>query len=75
MNREKKNTESNLKVQSTMQNAKPGEIITFGTYPESEDGIELPIKWRVLQNSDSELCHFERVHFGLQAVSRQVRGY
>ena len=56
MNREKKNTESNLKVQSTMQNAKPGEIITFGIYPQTADGADVtPIKWRVLQNSGSEL--------------------
>ena len=56
MNREKRNTESNLKVQSTMQNAKPGEIITFGTYPQTADSTDVtPIKWRVLQNSGSEL--------------------
>ncbi|WP_010277481.1 DUF6273 domain-containing protein [Paenibacillus senegalensis] len=34
---------------------KPGEIITFGRYPQSEDGVELPITWRVLQNSGSSL--------------------
>ena len=38
------------------QNAKPGEIITFGTYPQTVDGTDVtPIKWRVLQNSGSEL--------------------
>ena len=38
------------------QNAKPGEIITFGTYPQTVDGTDnTPIKWRVLQNSDKEL--------------------
>lgn len=35
--------------------AKPGEIITFGTYPQSADGAELPVEWRVLQNSGGEL--------------------
>ncbi|SDR92952.1 hypothetical protein SAMN05444162_0364 [Paenibacillaceae bacterium GAS479] len=34
---------------------KPGEIITFGMYPQTRDGKQLPIKWRVLQNSESEL--------------------
>ncbi|MCG7408972.1 DUF6273 domain-containing protein [Paenibacillus sp. ACRRX] len=37
------------------RNFKPGEIITFGLYPQSDDGIELPIQWRVLHNSGSEL--------------------
>ncbi|SEN51914.1 DUF6273 domain-containing protein [Lihuaxuella thermophila] len=33
-----------------------GEIITFGTYPQTADGSDrTPIKWRVLQNSGSEL--------------------
>lgn len=45
-----------LKIQSTMKNAKPGEIIAFGTYPQTADGTDVtPIKWRVLQNSGSEL--------------------
>ncbi|UHA76287.1 hypothetical protein KIK04_23485 [Paenibacillus sp. 481] len=36
--------------------AKPGEIITFGTYPQLADGADrTPIKWRVLQRSGSEL--------------------
>lgn len=35
--------------------ARPGEVILFGTYPQTEEGIELPIQWRVLQNSGSEL--------------------
>lgn len=35
--------------------AKPGEIIYFGTYPQSEDDIELPIKWRVLKNLGNEM--------------------
>ena len=37
-------------------NTKPGEIITFGTYPQKADGYDItPIEWRVLQNSGSEL--------------------
>ncbi|MBE9914043.1 hypothetical protein G8C92_08345 [Paenibacillus donghaensis] len=39
----------------TYRNLKPGEFITFGTYPQSVDGKERAIKWRVLQNSGSEL--------------------
>ncbi|MCQ6563805.1 DUF6273 domain-containing protein [Paenibacillus mendelii] len=39
----------------TYRNLKPGEFIAFGTYPQSVDGKELAIKWRVLQNSGSEL--------------------
>lgn len=36
--------------------AKPGEIITFGTYPQTVDGADrTPIKWRVLQNFGREL--------------------
>lgn len=37
------------------RNVKLGEIITFGTYSQSKDGKELPIEWRVLHNSGSEL--------------------
>jgi hypothetical protein len=38
------------------RSAKPGEIITFGTYPQMADGSDhTPIKWRVLQNSGREL--------------------
>jgi len=38
------------------RSAKPGEIITFGTYPQTADGTDrTPIKWRVLQNSGAEL--------------------
>jgi hypothetical protein len=48
--------DSNLKILECNQNAKPGEIITFGTYPQTTDGADrTPIKWRVLQNSGSEL--------------------
>lgn len=39
-----------------MKELKPGEIITFGMYPQTADGADrTPIKWRVLQNSGSEL--------------------
>ena len=38
------------------RSAKPGEIITFGMYPQTADGADrMPIKWRVLQNSGREL--------------------
>ncbi|SDD15593.1 hypothetical protein SAMN02799630_02264 [Paenibacillus sp. UNCCL117] len=37
------------------RNLKPGEWLTFGTYPQSADGGESAIQWRVLQNSGSEL--------------------
>jgi hypothetical protein len=38
------------------RSAKPAEIITFGIYPQAADGTDrTPIKWRVLQNSGSEL--------------------
>ncbi len=38
------------------RSARPGEIITFGTYPQMADGADrTPIEWRVLHNSDSEL--------------------
>lgn len=37
------------------QNAKLGEIITFGTYPQTAEGADrTAIKWRVLQNSGNE---------------------
>ncbi|MEG6586292.1 DUF6273 domain-containing protein [Dendrosporobacter sp. 1207_IL3150] len=43
-------------MKENAQNAKSGEIITFGAYPQNADGADLtPIKWRVLQNSGSEL--------------------
>jgi hypothetical protein len=35
--------------------AKAGDIILLGTYPQLEDGTELPIKWRVLKNSGGEM--------------------
>ena len=38
------------------RSAQPGEIITFGTYPHMAGGTDrTPIRWRVLQNSGSEL--------------------
>jgi hypothetical protein len=38
------------------RSAQPGEIMTFGTYPQTADGADrTPIKWRVLQNSGREL--------------------
>ena len=38
------------------RSAKPGDIITFGTYPQSSDGADRsPILWRVPQNSGREL--------------------
>lgn len=38
------------------QNKKPGDIITFGSYPQTADGTDkTPIQWRVLNNSDNEL--------------------
>lgn len=38
------------------RDAKPGGIITFGAYPHTADGADsTPIKWRVLQNTGSEL--------------------
>lgn len=38
------------------RSAKPGDIITFGAYPQTADGTDrTPIKWRVLQNAGREL--------------------
>ncbi len=38
------------------RNAKPGELITFGAYPQTADGADrTPIQWRVLQSSGGEL--------------------
>ncbi|MGG4146286.1 DUF6273 domain-containing protein [Paenibacillus algorifonticola] len=38
------------------RSAEPGAIITFGTYPQTASGADrTPIRWRVLQNSGSEL--------------------
>lgn len=46
----------NVKSTNEIKNAKPGEIITFGTYPHMADGTDnTPIKWKVLENSGNEL--------------------
>ncbi|MFC4306355.1 DUF6273 domain-containing protein [Cohnella boryungensis] len=38
------------------QSLTPGEVVTFGAYPQTADGTDrTPIKWRVLQNSDRGL--------------------
>lgn len=48
--------DKNMQIVECKRNAKPGEIITFGTYPQNLDGADLaPIKWMVLQNTGSEL--------------------
>lgn len=45
-----------MQIVACNRNTKPGEIITFGTYPQNADGYDItPIEWRVLQNSGSEL--------------------
>lgn len=45
-----------MKTVEYYQGAKLGEIVTFGAYPQTADGADnTPIKWRVLQNSGSEL--------------------
>jgi hypothetical protein len=45
-----------MQITECYRNAKPGEIITFGSYPHRADGTDrTPIEWRVLQNSGSEL--------------------
>ena len=41
---------------ASRRSARPGEIIAFGTYPQTADGADrTPIRWRVLHNSGSEL--------------------
>jgi hypothetical protein len=48
--------DDNMQIVEYYRNSKPGEIITFGAYPQAADGTgATPIKWRVLQNSGSEL--------------------
>ncbi|MBD8501126.1 DUF6273 domain-containing protein [Paenibacillus arenosi] len=43
-------------INAPLKNAKPGAIITFGTYPHTADGSDrTPIQWRVLQHTDGEL--------------------
>ncbi len=42
--------------------AQPGDIITFGVYPQSADGADrTPVKWRVLGRSGSELFLLSQV--------------
>ena len=45
-----------MQIVDCYRNVKEGEIITFGTYPQTSGGNDAtPVKWRVLQNSGSEL--------------------
>ena len=45
-----------MEIVECNQNVKPGEIITLGAYPQTREGTDItPIKWKVLQNSGSEL--------------------
>jgi hypothetical protein len=38
------------------ENAMPGDMVTFGVYPQTAAGTDLtPIQWRVLENSGTEL--------------------
>jgi hypothetical protein len=38
------------------QKAQPGDVVTFGAYPQTADGADTtPIKWRVLENSGDAL--------------------
>ncbi|MFE4712550.1 DUF6273 domain-containing protein [Paenibacillus sp. NPDC056722] len=48
--------ENNSLAFTQNRSAAPGDIITFGTYPQTVHGADkTPIKWRVLQNSGGEL--------------------
>jgi hypothetical protein len=41
---------------ASQRSAQPGDIVTFGNYPQSATGADrAPLRWRVLQNSGSEL--------------------
>lgn len=41
---------------NSLRTAKPSDIITFGTYPQTSNGGDTtPIKWRVLKNTGNEL--------------------
>ena len=41
---------------ASLADARPGDIITFGMYPQTVDGADTtPIQWRVLQHTDGEL--------------------
>lgn len=53
---EKENLRTQQLKMTVFGTAQPGEIITFGIYPQTADGADrTPIKWRVLQNSGREL--------------------
>jgi hypothetical protein len=48
--------EVSMNTTALYQNAKPGDLIPFGTYPHMADGSDrTPIQWRVLENSGREL--------------------
>lgn len=41
---------------SVYRSAKPGDLFTFGVYPQASDGADrTPIRWRILQSPGSEL--------------------
>lgn len=45
-----------MPMQSAQPNAQLGEIVLFGTYPQTAGGAaRTPIRWRVLQTTDSDL--------------------
>lgn len=45
-----------MQTVDSIRAAQPGDIITFGTYPQNADGLDAtPVKWRVLQHSGNEL--------------------
>jgi hypothetical protein len=48
-------------IYDMLRRAQPGEIITFGTYPQTADGTDCtPIQWLVLENSGSALFVLSR---------------
>lgn len=45
-----------MTITENFMNANVGDIITFGTYPQTESGTDrTPIRWRVLQHTNEEL--------------------
>ena len=49
---EDRDTHDDNLASAPRRSAKPGEVITFGIYPQTAGGADrTPIKWRVLQNS------------------------
>ncbi|MGB7595446.1 MAG: DUF6273 domain-containing protein [Erysipelotrichaceae bacterium] len=45
-----------MTITETFRSAKVGDIIPFGTYPQTESGTDrTPIQWRVLRHTDEEL--------------------